>query len=257
MRQIVASAREQVHPLRMRIVRHVVVDSTSERAFASLAAGEARHLDAHVAQAQTHGRGRRGALWHSPRGGGVWLSMIFLPPRPLPGAALTIAAGLAALDATRAVGCAQCRLKWPNDVVDARGAKLAGVLVETRGLDPRAPHSVVGVGIDATMVDFPAELADERPVTSLALLGCDADPSKVESALLAALPRRVEEIETRPRGLAEDFLDALGLAGRRVVVDGSIGRLEALDLERGLRLAADVGGERWIPLETTVSVREA
>ena len=54
-----------------------------------------------------------------------------------------------------------------------------------------------------------------------------------------------------------DFLDALGLAGRRVVVDGSIGRLEALDLERGLRLAADVGGERWIPLETTVSVREA
>lgn len=183
--------------------------------------------------------------------------MIFLPPRPLPGAALTIAAGLAALDATRAVGCAQCRLKWPNDVVDARGAKLAGVLVETRGLDPRAPHYVVGVGIDATMVDFPAELADERPVTSLALLGCDADPSKVESALLAALPRRVEEIETRPRGLAEDFLDALGLAGRRVVVDGSIGRLEALDLERGLRLAADVGGERWIPLETTVSVREA
>ena len=241
----------------MRIVRHGEVDSTSERAFASLAAGEARHLDAHVAEAQTHGRGRRGARWHSPRGAGVWLSMVLLPPRPLPGAALTIAAGLAALDATRAVGCGQCRLKWPNDVVDARGAKLAGVLVETRGLDPRAPHYVVGVGIDVAQVEFPAELVQERPVTSLALLGCGADLAAVEAALLAALPRRIEEIELRPRALADDFLAALALAGRRVVVDGAMGRLVALDLERGLRLATDDGEERWIPLETTTSVREA
>lgn len=241
----------------MRIIRHGEVDSTSERAFASLAAGEALHLDAHVAEAQTRGRGRRGARWHSPRGGGVWLSLVLLPPRPLSGAALTIAAGLAALDATRAVGCDQCRLKWPNDVVDARGAKLAGVLVETRGLDPRAPHYVVGVGIDVALAEFPAELLAERPATSLALLGCGADKGAVEAALLAALPRRVRQIEADPAGLAAEFLAALRLADRAVVVDGARGRLAGIELERGLRLVPDEGGERWIPLETTSSLREA
>jgi BirA family biotin operon repressor/biotin-[acetyl-CoA-carboxylase] ligase len=257
MAQIVASTRRAMHPLRMRIVRHGVVDSTSERAFASLAAGAARHLDAHVAEEQTLGRGRRGARWHSPRGGGVWLSMVLLPPRPLPGAALTIAAGLAALDATRAAGCAQCGLKWPNDVVDARGAKLAGVLVETRGLDPRAPHYVVGVGIDVDIAEFPAALLEERPMTSLALLGCATDRARIEAALLEALPRRVEGIESDPAGLAADFLAALRLAGRMVVADGLRGRLVALELERGLLLRTDEGGERWSPLETTSSLREA
>lgn len=245
----------------MRIVRHETVDSTSERLFDALARGEARHLDVHVAREQTAGRGRRGARWHSPRDGGLWLSMLFLPSRPLSGAALTIAAGLAALDATRAAGCAQCRLKWPNDVVDARGAKLAGVLAETRGLDPRAPHYVVGVGIDVAQREFPAQLETERPVTSLALLGCATELAAVEAALLEALPRRVAQVESDPRRLEEDYLAALGLHGSEVVVRGAQaetrGVLLGLDLELGLRLAGAQGVESRLPLETVVALQAA
>lgn len=243
----------------MRIVRHQSVDSTSERLFAALAAGEARHLDAHIAREQTAGRGRRGSRWHSAKDGGVWLSMLFLPPRPLSGAALTIAAGLAALDAARAAGCARCRLKWPNDVVDENGAKLAGVLVETRGLDPQAPHYVVGVGVDVAQTEFPPDLAAERAVTSLALLGCSTSLAAVEAALLEALPRRVAQIEAGPSDLARDYLDALRLRGARVVAETAqvraSGTLLGLDLEEGLALHGDDGAAIRLPLETTIALR--
>ena len=127
-----------------------------------------------------------------------------------------------------------------------------GVLVECR-----APHYVVGVGIDVDIAEFPAALLEERPMTSLALLGCATDRARIEAALLEALPRRVEGIESDPAGLAADFLAALRLAGRMVVADGLRGRLVALELERGLLLRTDEGGERWSPLETTSSLREA
>ena len=49
--------------MEFRIFEHGVVDSTSDRAFAALAEGSARHGDVHVATGQTAGRGRRGSRW--------------------------------------------------------------------------------------------------------------------------------------------------------------------------------------------------
>lgn len=246
--------------MQQRLIRHGLVDSTSERAFAALAAGEARHGDVHVAAGQTRGRGRLGRTWHSPAGEGLYLSLVLLPPPPPPSpAALTMAAGLGVLEGLRSLGLEAARLKWPNDVL-ARGAKLAGILVESRGLDPARPHAVVGVGVDVEQTAFPPALAAERRVTSLRLEGFPASVDETLTAVLGALGSRLDQVGADPAALARDYLAALGLAGRRVrVVAGSrdvSGELLSLDLDGGIRVRGRSGAPARFPLEHVGTLEE-
>ena len=243
--------------MRLRLLHYGEVDSTSERAFASLAAGEARHGDVHVAMAQTSGRGRLGRGWWSPADEGVYLSLVLLPPPPpWHPAALTIAAGLAAFDAALALGVRGARLDWPNDLVVGE-AKLAGVLVETRGLDPRAPHYVVGVGMNVLQREFPPELVAEREAASLATLGLDATVEEALEAVLESLPRRLERASRDEGSLCTDYLGATGLRGARVrIAVGDFyhqGILEGLSVAEGLSLREVRGLQRY-PLEVVRSV---
>src|SRR5262249_52149663 len=102
-----------------------------------------------VAAAQTAGRGRRGRRWHAAPGDGLTFSLalrVQRAPREL--AALSLVAGIGGTRALRAGGVARAALKWPNDLV-VDGAKLGGILVETRSLPAaRATLAVIGVGIN-------------------------------------------------------------------------------------------------------------
>src|SRR3954471_15844284 len=118
-----------------------------------------------VADEQTAGRGRRGRRWRSPPGSGITFSLarrIRRPAREL--AALSLVAGVAAARALRSIGVAPAALKWPNDLL-AGGAKLGGILVETR-VAGRETLAVFGIGINLRGAD---ELARRlrRPVASL------------------------------------------------------------------------------------------
>ncbi|NOT31225.1 MAG: biotin--[acetyl-CoA-carboxylase] ligase, partial [Planctomycetes bacterium] len=185
-----------------RLFQHGIVDSTNERALAAIASGEARDGDVHVAEGQSAGRGRLGRSWSSPAGEGLYLSLLLLPRAAPNPAALTMAAGLGVLEGVRALGAEAARLKWPNDVLasDERGtdAKLAGILVETRGLDPLRPHAVVGVGLNVLQRAFPAELVRERAVTSLALLGLAVTRAAALEGLLAARWPRLAQASAAP-----------------------------------------------------------
>ena len=100
-----------------------------------------------AAELQTAGRGRRGRRWHSAAGAGATFSLAMRlrrPMREMP--ALSLVAGVAASRALRSLGVTEAALKWPNDLV-ARGAKLGGILVETRA-DGGACHAVIGIGIN-------------------------------------------------------------------------------------------------------------
>jgi BirA family biotin operon repressor/biotin-[acetyl-CoA-carboxylase] ligase len=232
--------------MELRCIHHDRVDSTSERAFAAIADGSARHGDAHVARAQTAGRGRLGRRWHSAEGEGLYASVVLLPPPPAwDGPLVTIAAGLAVLDAVRELGASRARLKWPNDVLVA-DAKLAGVLVETRGLDPARPHYVVGIGLNVRQAVFPPELTAERAVTSLRAIGVDASVDDAREHVLRALERRVDGISHGRGALAADYLSATQLCDRRVVVRTAdrehSGTIAALSLDDGhLSLRTDAG----------------
>ena len=245
--------------MRLRRIRHDLVDSTNERALQAIAAGDAAHGDVHLASGQTSGRGRRGRAWFSAEGQGLYASVVLLPPAVLSPAALTLAGGLTVLDAVRSLGLADARLAWPNDVV-VRGAKLAGILAETRGLDARRPSYVLGIGLNVGQSRFPAELSRERAVTSLLQLGCRCSVQDAERALLAHLPQRLDLIEQDPDRLAHDFLAASGMAGTLVhLTEAGVERrgvLRALKLDRGLLLGEEEQ-ERWVMLERIHSLQPA
>ena len=254
--------------MQLRIHHHESVDSTSERLFVALASGSALHGDVHVAREQTAGRGRRGASWHSAADGGLYLSLLLLPGAPaLHPAALTMAAGIAALETARELGVASARLKWPNDVVIDRAhgeiAKLAGVLVETRGLDLAAPHYVIGIGLNVAQRTFPAELLAARSITSVALEGGDASLERAERSLLTRLSAALEREALESPELGPRFLAVAQLQSRSVSVELGErevrGRVQALELARGLLLAPDHAAtpsqSEWLPLEHIRQVR--
>lgn len=247
------------------LIEHRVVDSTSERAFAALAAGDARHGDVHVAAGQTAGRGRRGASWSSASGEGLYMSVVWLPgPPPLDPAALTMAAGLAVHTALRELGLARAALKWPNDVVvergpDAAAAKIAGILVETRGLDAMQPHYVIGIGVDVRQMSFERELTLQRAVTSLALEGIDAPVAAVRDAVLRELGSELTRARDHADGIAADFARAANLLGRRARVQCADGELTAtvlgLSIAGGLALERDDGTRTAVALAHVRSLR--
>ena len=177
-----------------------------------------------AAEEQSAGRGRRGRRWHSARGAGLTFSLarrMARPARELPG--LALAAGVAAARALRSLGVAPAALKWPNDL-EAGGAKLGGILVETRA-DAGATRAVIGIGINCRR--DPALAARlRRPVASLEEL---VSPLPARNALIAAIARALLE--------SLEAFDARGLEAVR-------SDWEAMDAHAGRRLRVRLGDGR-------------
>jgi len=106
-----------------------------------------------VADEQTAGRGRRGAVWVSPKGENLAFSILLKPNAPKGlWHRLSLLTGLAVAE-TLENYVPLSEIKWPNDV-RVGGKKIAGILVEA-GKD----FVIVGIGININSTDFPEELA--------------------------------------------------------------------------------------------------
>jgi BirA family biotin operon repressor/biotin-[acetyl-CoA-carboxylase] ligase len=106
-----------------------------------------------IADEQTAGRGRRDRRWQSPAGAGLWMSCAYTfeePPRNLP--ALTLAAGIGAIQALQKLGIDGVMLKWPNDLV-LNGAKLGGILTEVQQQGDAELTVVTGLGLNLDLPD--------------------------------------------------------------------------------------------------------
>src|SRR5206468_7208786 len=79
-----------------------------------------------VADEQTSGRGRHGRSWTSPRGAGLWLTLIERPEDPLALEVMSLRCGLYAAEALDSLADVPIGVKWPNDLY-VGGRKLAGV----------------------------------------------------------------------------------------------------------------------------------
>ena len=161
-----------------------VMDSTSERLRGSAPPSPGKMRIA-LAEYQTGGRGRRGRQWFSPFASGLCLSVSWhyeQAPRALSG--LSLAAGVAVLNALQAWGPQGLGLKWPNDLV-VGDHKLAGLLVDMDGEMTGPIKLVVGVGVN---LDSPDELkAQVTELSGMAPIGLrdiasNADVSRNELA---------------------------------------------------------------------------
>ena len=135
------------------------VDSTNERA-RELAEGNAPAGTIVLADMQVQGKGLAGRRWHSPKGGGLYLSLI-LRPAMLPNPTLLpLLAGLGIARAVRRlVPKAEVAMKWPNDLI-VNDRKAGGALSEASFQGERPNYVVLGVGINVNHQpeDFPPEL---------------------------------------------------------------------------------------------------
>src|SRR2546425_4330707 len=193
-----------------------------------------------AAEEQTAGRGRRGRRWHSPRGAGVTFSLSAVIRRPVRElAGLSLVAGVAAARALRALGVAQAALKWPNDLV-VDGAKLGGILVETRG-----SLAVIGLGINCRR-DAALEARLRRPISSLdqfIAVGRSRVIERVAASLLEALAIFDAHGLEPLRGEWERMDAHAGKRLRVRLADGRVltGLARGLDGDGGLRLQTRSG----------------
>ncbi|MFT7170354.1 MAG: BirA family biotin operon repressor/biotin-[acetyl-CoA-carboxylase] ligase [Paracoccaceae bacterium] len=235
-----------------RCFRYEIVDSTSDRAFDALESGDGRHGDVFISETQLAGRGTRGRRWASEPGG-LYMSVILESPSiPLPGL-WTIAGALAAHDAATRFG-ASVGLDWPNDVIAQNGAKLAGVLAESRGLQPGgAAVFVLGIGMNV-IGHVPEEQLDrKRQVVTLEEIGCDVTKEALELILLAALEVRVLQAADAPETLYADFYARCVQGGHDVILEVGettvTGRLEGLTPDACLRiLDPDTGDHQRVSI---------
>lgn len=210
-----------------RITRHDEVASTNECVKELMAAGAPEGAVV-IARRQSGGYGRRGHVWTSPEGG-LYLSMLLRPSVHLEAASeadlaakaptLSLMAGLAV---RRAVCCllapetaALVKVKWPNDVMVARGggfAKLCGISLEgtPKGL-------CLGIGVNVVV---PASGAEEALAYVQQLPGgTQMTVARIADSILDAFAEDYEAWLAQPfAAFAEECSRENALAGRMVSV---------------------------------------
>lgn len=125
------------------------------------AARGAPHGTVIVAEQQGAGRGRTGRSWVSPRGAGVWTSVILRPDTSSQGGVLSLRVGIELAERLDVHASSRIALKWPNDLfIDGR--KLAGILTEARWRGDQLEWIIVGVGVNVrpTSLEVPSASLD-------------------------------------------------------------------------------------------------
>lgn len=149
------------------------VDSTNLEA-RRLAEAGVPHGTLVVAEEQTSGKGRRGRSWVSVPGQGVWMSFVLRPDIELENSSmLTLVAALAVEKGIKEAAGIDGRIKWPNDVL-VNGKKVCGILTELSAQMDELNYIVVGIGINASIEQFPDEVKD-KATSLLAETGVSTD----------------------------------------------------------------------------------
>lgn len=145
-----------------------------------------------TADSQTAGRGRMDRSFQSPKGSGIYLSVLLrpsLPPDRLP--PVTALAGVAVCAAVERVCGVRPGLKWPNDPV-LEGKKLCGILTEAslEAETGRLQSMVLGIGVNVAQrpEDFSPEVR-EVAISLLQVLGRRVSRPQLTAALLEELDR--------------------------------------------------------------------
>lgn len=247
--------------LTSKILRFDSLPSTNIEAARLAVEGAAEGLCV-VAGEQTAGRGRLQREWVSPKGAGLYFSIIFRPEFeqtswPL----LTLMAAVAVHDALLEACALETDIKWPNDIL-VNEKKLCGILAETVH-SPLGSAVVVGIGINLTNDSLPPELepiatdvetvANQKPELELVL-----------KALVRALTSQYELLN-QAGGQEEIIREWCSRSsyseGKLIRVTGSglseslIGTTRGLERDGALRVETKTGEMKVVRAGDVTSVR--
>ena len=123
------------------------VHSTMDEAFRLAREGAAEGTVV-CAETQIKGRGRMGRGWVSPKGKGIYLSLIVRPMLPLSEVAkLTLLTSVAVCESLCHISGLDIKIKWPNDLF-LKEKKIAGILTELNAEVDRVNFVIIGIGIN-------------------------------------------------------------------------------------------------------------
>lgn len=228
-----------------------------------------------LAEEQTAGRGRQRRTWSSPRGAGLYLSVL-LRPAGVPLSRWSWApllAGVVLAEVVQELTGVEAAVKWPNDLLAGpRRAKCAGILAEAAATQSD-PALVIGVGVN---VNHRAEelpvLPGGLPPTSLAIearaAGGSTSPVRRQDLAVEFL-RHLATAEAEWRRLGGDpvrtglwaaYREVCATLGQRVRVvlpndTVLVGVAEDVDSDGQLVVREDSGGVRTVSAGDVVHVR--
>lgn len=212
-----------------------------------------------VAEKQTAGRGRRGKVWESPLGTGIWMSLVLRPQiMPAEASVLTLLCGLATAEAIEAETGLSAGIKWPNDIL-INGKKAVGILTEMDCEMSEVHFVIPGIGINVNTASFPPEIAE---IATSLYLECGKTVSR-RRLVHKVLERLEEHYETFLRtgsfaAMLEDYRKLCITLGKEVHV---LGRepffAEALDItpEGELLVRRADNGKEEVVFSGEVSIR--
>ena len=167
-----------------------------------------------ISEIQPGGKGRLGRAWVSPRGIGIWMSLL-LKPEILPSdvAQITLISGMAAAES---IGCG-AMIKWPNDVVIG-AKKVCGILTEMSAEIERVNYVIPGIGINVNTEAFENELSEKA--TSLYIeTGKKYERCLIVRSFLESFERLYKKfLEGGMAAIAEDYRKMCITIGREVSV---------------------------------------
>jgi BirA family biotin operon repressor/biotin-[acetyl-CoA-carboxylase] ligase len=214
-----------------------------------------------IAEEQLKGKGRMGRHWVSPRGKGIWMTIMLKPQiAPADAAKVTLLTACAVCRAIEQTCNISPQIKWPNDIL-LNGKKLCGILTEMSIEQDEINYLIVGIGINVNIEpqDLPQEL--HSVATSVRI---EKGSSIVRKELTAAIINNFEHcyknfIEASSiEGFLKEYKERSALLGREVTASSSFlslkGKVLDITKEGQLLLQLEDGSMKEI-ISGEVSVR--
>lgn len=210
-----------------------------------------------LCETQSGGKGRMGRTWTSPRGEGIWTSLLVRPKLPpLQAPLITLAAALAMAKAVEGETGLSPQIKWPNDLV-LSGKKICGILLELSSDMDAIHYVVVGTGLNVGKNAFPPEIA-HRATSLEAELGRKVSRAAILRAYWHEMETAMALLEEKGlKGILADYEKRSCTLNSRVRVQGTVemeGIAVSMDDSGALLVKDDQGTVRRI-LAGDVSVR--
>ena len=138
---------------------HQQIDSTNTEAKKQAMNG-APHGTVILAEEQTAGRGRLGRTFYSPKGTGIYMSMVLRPNLHLSQSIhVTTSVAVAICQVIERLTNQKPQIKWVNDIY-LNQQKICGILTEavTDFESGNVEYLILGIGLNVHTKDFPVEL---------------------------------------------------------------------------------------------------
>ena len=211
-----------------------------------------------LSEEQSAGRGRFSRPFYSPRGAGIYCSVVLRPQYTAEETLfITTSAAVAVAEAIEAVTGEPAQIKWVNDVF-LRGKKVCGILteasysVENGGLE----YAVLGFGINVKTEAFPPEL--ESVATALFPRGDCSGETRARLVAVALERFRYYYEHIPERAFYEGYKRRSFLIGKQVrLFSGNISEdVEILNIDENCFLRVRFpSGEEKLVASGEVSIR--